>query len=252
MFISETHSTNDLLKKMSATERLEEYDTLRADYQSAGKGQQGATWESEKGKNLLVSILLYPNELEKKHPFRLTQLFTVATIQALQVVEPEQVCSIKWPNDIYCGDKKLAGILIENVLGEDGIEKSVLGMGLNVNQVVFSEALPNPISLQLLTQKTYDIDNILNNIVAELKKIRQMDDAELKSIYLSHLYRHDGFYPYVEIPVTEAPMTIAKTNMEGAFKAKIMDITPDGEIELEKENNERKIYHFKQIKYIIL
>ena len=252
MFISETHSTNDLLKKMSATERLEEYYTIRTDYQSAGKGQQGAKWESEKGKNLLVSILLYPNELEKKHPFRLTQLFTVATIQALRVVEPEQTCSIKWPNDIYCGDKKLAGILIENVLSEDGIEKSVLGMGLNVNQVVFSEALPNPISLQLLTQKTYDIDNILNNIVAELKKIRQMDEAELKSIYLSHLYRRDGFYPYVEIPVTEDPMTIAKTNMEGAFNAKIVDIKPDGEIELEKENNERKIYHFKQIKYIIL
>ena len=252
MFISETHSTNDLLKKMSTTERLEEYYTIRTDYQSAGKGQQGAKWESEKGKNLLVSILLYPNELEKKHPFRLTQLFTVATIQALRVVEPEQTCSIKWPNDIYCGDKKLAGILIENVLSEDGIEKSVLGMGLNVNQVVFSEALPNPISLQLLNPKTYDIDNILNNIVAELKKIRQMDEVELKSIYLSHLYRRDGFHPYVEIPVTAGPMTIAKTNMEGAFNAKIVDIKLDGEIELEKENNERKIYHFKQIKYIIL
>lgn len=252
MYINETHSTNELLKKMSAEERLEEYYTIRTDYQSAGKGQRGATWESEKAKNLLASILLYHNELEKKHPFRLTQLFTVATIKALRLIEPELTCSIKWPNDIYCGDKKLAGILIENVYGEDKTEKAVLGIGLNVNQAIFSEALPNPISLHILTKKTYNVEQILNHIVAELKKIRLLADEELKKIYINHLYRRDGFYPYVEIPVTADPMTIAKTNMEGAFNAKIVDIKPDGEIELEKENNERKIYHFKQIKYIIL
>ena len=135
MYLRETRSTNLVLKEMLREYELPEGFVLRTDFQSAGKGQPGNSWEAEKGKNLLFSVLLYPHHIAITEQFILSQLVSVAILRTLN-----SFCtgfSIKWPNDIYFGDKKIAGILIENSLQGTKLNTSIVGIGLNVNQKIF-------------------------------------------------------------------------------------------------------------------
>jgi BirA family biotin operon repressor/biotin-[acetyl-CoA-carboxylase] ligase len=135
MYLRETRSTNLVLKEMLREYELPEGFVLRTDFQSAGKGQPGNSWESEKGKNLLFSVLLYPQHIAIDQQFILSQLVSVAILRTLN-----SFCagfSIKWPNDIYFGDKKIGGILIENSLQGSKLNTSIVGIGLNINQKTF-------------------------------------------------------------------------------------------------------------------
>ena len=239
MYIARTNSTNTLLKELLAKGEWPTNDTfIRAGYQTAGRGQTGNGWESEEGKNLLCSILLPP----RKNLFELNVVTAVAVQRTLG-----SAYTIKWPNDIYWQDKKIAGILIENAIIGNELKYSIAGMGLNVNQTEWHSDAPNPVSLKQITGQTYDIETLMQQIYAEIQKALNED---LWSYYKAHLYRKDGFWPFVERPVSTAPTMNAQATTD-AFMAHIEDVLPTGELVLLDENNQQRIYHFKQIRYVL-
>ena len=156
--LAETDSTNDYLAKLCNQGNIEEFYTERTEYQTSGKGQRGNSWESEPGKNLLFSFVFYPTALEAKSQFNLSMLVATGLVDALSGYTDG--FSIKWPNDIYWKDQKIAGILIENMLEGKYISQCIVGIGLNVNQTVFHSSAPNPISLAQIIGKEIDREEL--------------------------------------------------------------------------------------------
>jgi BirA family biotin operon repressor/biotin-[acetyl-CoA-carboxylase] ligase len=144
--IKEIDSTNHWLKEQSNKQFLDEGTTVVAEYQTAGKGPRGNRWDSEAGKNITCSLLLYPDFLPVKQHFLLSKVVALGIKDAAeQYIRPVH---IKWPNDIYYQNRKIAGILIENEITGQTIGKSIVGIGLNVNQEQFSDAAPNAVSIK--------------------------------------------------------------------------------------------------------
>ena len=260
MYIKATNSTNSLMKEMLAKGEWPEGERfLYTGYQTAGRGQTGNSWESEADKNLLCSILLPP----RQNLFELNVLVSVAVHKLIRSVlcQAKPVCalsgeaglSIKWPNDIYCGDKKVAGILIENAIIGNEIKYSIAGIGLNVNQTTFVSNAPNPVSLKQITGKDYDIHGLMKQLDTELQE--QLSNVQCPmsndQYYKSHLYRKDGFWPFVERDVSTAPTMNATPQTEGIFMARIEDVLPTGEIVLRDQQGTPHQYHFKQVRYVI-
>ncbi len=240
MYISSTNSTNSLLKELLAKGEWPQGERfLYAGYQTAGRGQTGNGWESEEGKNLLCSIVLPPRQ-------NLFELNVVVAVAVRRLLGEE--FAIKWPNDIYWKDKKVAGILIENAMIGNELKYSIAGIGLNVNQTEWKSDAPNPVSLQQITGKTYSIDELMRCLDAEVQKALQEDIWEE---YKTHLYRKEGLWPFVEREVSVAPTMNADKETEGRFMARIQDVLPTGEIVLLDENNKQRVYHFKQIRYVV-
>ena len=138
------------------------------DFQTSGKGQGKNVWQSEDGKNLLFSIALDMSFLKAENQFLLTQMVSVTMINVLKKYLPEESLFIKWPNDIYFKDKKIAGILIKNEIKGIMMGTSIIGIGLNINQTSFDESLPNPISMKMITGNDYDLEAILIEICETL------------------------------------------------------------------------------------
>ena len=157
--ISETNSTNSYLQNFCAKEKTEEFTTVAADYQTSGRGQRGNSWESEPHKNLLFSFVLFPEFLEARRQFLISQIVSLAIKEELDTYTDD--VSIKWPNDIYWKEKKICGILIENDLIGRNISRSIAGIGININQEEFHSPAPNPVSLYQITGKQYDIYEVL-------------------------------------------------------------------------------------------
>ena len=226
-------------------------------FQTAGRGQAGNGWESEEGKNLLCSILLPP----RKDLFYLNVLVSVAVHQVIRSVlcQAKPVCTlsgeagltIKWPNDIYYGDKKIAGILVENAIVGSEVTYSIAGIGLNVNQTTFLSSAPNPVSLKLISGKETDIDALMQALMAQIEALEATDEAQVWAYYRDHLYRREGFWPFVEREVSTAPTMNAEKGAEGIFLAKIENVRTNGEIELRDQNGNLRIYHFKQVRYVL-
>jgi biotin-(acetyl-CoA carboxylase) ligase len=147
--LDETASTNQYLSQLcnQLQESVAELTTVTAEFQTAGKGQRGNTWEAEEGKNLLFSFVLYPSFLEARRQFILSQIVSLAIKEELSRWSDE--ITIKWPNDIYWKDKKICGILIENDLSGHHIRRSIAGIGININQEVFNSDAPNPVHFLL-------------------------------------------------------------------------------------------------------
>ena len=143
--LDETESTNSYLKKVVKEERPEEGTLVIADFQTGGRGQMGNSWFSSKGDNLLFSLLVYPAQVKANEQFIISRIASLAIKNTLDLFIDD--IRIKWPNDIYWQDKKIAGILIENDLQGDVIDNSVIGIGLNINQEKFPAELPNLVSL---------------------------------------------------------------------------------------------------------
>ena len=226
MYIARTNSTNSLLKQLAAEGNPPEF--IYAGYQTAGRGQTGNSWESEEGKNLLCSILLPPN----KNLYFLNIAVGVAMIRVIG-----DDFTIKWPNDIYYGDKKAAGILVENAIIGNEIRYSIAGIGLNVNQTTFVSNAPNPISLKQIRGQEYDIEGLMNQLLEAVHAVLNEPEQDVWSYYKSHLYRREGFWPYED--------------KKGRFEAAIQDVLPTGEIVLSDTNGQIRQYEFKQIKYIL-
>ena len=163
-------STNQYLQRL-LDEGIDITDNIVvADFQTSGKGQGNNVWQSEDGMNLLFSIALDMSFLKAENQFLLTQMVSVAMIDVLKKYLPEESLFIKWPNDIYFNDKKIAGILIKNEIKGMMLGTSIIGIGLNVNQTYFDKSLPNPISMKMITGKDYDLEGLLLEVYKSLSR----------------------------------------------------------------------------------
>lgn len=240
ILLPETDSTNNRLREMINSGEMPEFSSVRADYQTAGRGQVGNTWESERGKNLLMSFLVRPEKLDVHLQFYLSMAISIAIVET--VAQYVDNVRIKWPNDIYVADKKLVGILIENNLRGAQIAETIVGLGLNVNQLQFLSDAPNPVSLAQLTGKNYNIDDIARDILFNAKRWISEVKAEkwdaITDRYMALLYRNDGRYH-------------AFRDAQGEFRGRIVSIAPDGRLHLIDTDGECRQYYFKEVEYII-
>lgn len=231
-------STNDLAAAAIAAKEHEGI-VFVSDTQTKGRGQRGNSWESEAGRNLTFSVLVYPLFLEVMDHFYLSKIVAVAMVEALSSFGIE--AAIKWPNDIYVGDKKIAGILIENGLTGTAYSHSIWGIGLNVNQVRFASDAPNPVSMKQVERIEFDRDEVLHTVLRSLDKwylklkldeLNAIDDA-----YSASLYRKSGLYLY--------------RDGNGLFNASIHSIAHTGELVLEDEEGKLRSYAFKEVAFVI-
>ena len=227
--IEETDSTNRWMRENGAKNLV-----VVADYQTAGKGCGTNSWESERGQNLLFSVMIQPESLQAKNQFIITQIISVALCKTLNRYLKEQI-SIKWPNDIYVGDKKICGVLIENRLAGRMIKDSIIGIGLNVNQQEFKSDAPNPVSIKQLTGRDTDRDELLEAFLSELNECCKC--STIIADYKSRLYRREGLHPF--------------SSGDETFKASIVDVKDDGRLMLQDENGIAHIYRFKEVSFIV-
>jgi BirA family biotin operon repressor/biotin-[acetyl-CoA-carboxylase] ligase len=231
-------STNQHLLQLINQQDFEEGLCVQADFQTNGRGQQGNYWESESGKNLTFSFVLCPDFLSASNQFILSQLVSVAIKQTLD--RYTKGVSVKWPNDIFWNDKKIAGILIENSLIGYHIEHSVIGIGLNVNQEHFLDTTPNPISLKMILGKSLDISILLNDLLesifAQYTNLIQGGEDSIREKYNDSLYRKDGYYPF--------------RDENGDFIARVACVMDDGKLCLVTDVGENREYYFKEVKWL--
>ena len=226
--IDETDSTNRWLHNQGGTGKV----VVVADYQTAGRGCGTNRWESERGKNLLFSMQIHPVDLPAKRQFHISMAVSLAICEALGQHIGD--LSIKWPNDIYWRNAKICGILIENRLQGQRICDSIIGVGLNVNQRQFRSDAPNPVSLWQICEHETDREQLLTEILLAFDRFLVQD---VRSQYLSLLYRRHGFHPY--------------TDKAGAFMAEIVDVEDDGHLVLRDDNGRDRRYAFKEVQFII-
>lgn len=240
--VKELTSTNDYLSALCKESKAKEFYTVIAESQTNGKGQRGNSWESESGKNLTFSIVLYPTALKAKHHFSLSMLTALSCIDALS--NYTHGFSIKWPNDLYWQDKKIGGILIENELEKKYITQSIIGIGLNVNQEEFHSSAPNPISLKQILGTDINREELLNKILRNIVGGYRHQEADFAGtslatslLYRKHLYRRDGFHPY--------------RDANGDFSAQLAEVKPDGRLALKDTDGNVRLYAFKEVEFIL-
>lgn len=240
--IKEIPSTNSYLAQLCKDSKAKEFHTVITDNQTEGRGQRGNSWESSPGKNLTFSTVLYPTALEAKEQFYLSMTVAFAVVDALGSYTDG--FSIKWPNDIYWKNKKIAGILIENELEGKYIAQSIIGIGVNVNQEVFLSSAPNPISLYQITGTVFDRQEIFYKILRGimggyifLENQYELAVANIRNLYQQKLYRKEGFYPY--------------RDANGVFMAEIQEVESDGHLVLKDEKGYHRRYAFKEVEFIL-
>ncbi len=235
-----TKSTNTYMRDLVLSKGCDEEGTLVwSDYQTAGRGQKNNKWESEADKNLLFTLLMKPNMIPASEQFIISQIVSVAMCDVLE--QYAEGFAIKWPNDIYYKDSKVAGILIENDLSGHVLYNSYIGIGLNVNQQEFISDAPNPISLYQIIGEETDRECLLKQITDYMMSLYHFvieggEDA-VKERYMNLLYRGDGFYPY-------------RKNGE-VFEAQIKRISPLGHITLSDKNGVEQTFDFKEVEFVI-
>ena len=237
--LDSVESTNDYASVLLKKTKPEEGSIYSALFQSAGKGLGKNNWESEKRKNLLFSLILYPEFLPVEKQFLISKAVSLGLANYVQA--KTSFIKIKWPNDIYYQDKKLAGILIENSIKGNTLNYSIIGIGFNLNQSEFYSDAPNPVSLHQITKKTYSIDQeivkIRSNIRFFYNKLKAGKIEELNKDYLKCLYRFNEMHKF-------------KTEKD-IFKATINGVNEFGHLQLTTENNKKLEFGFKEIEFII-
>ena len=229
-------STNSYLRKLSSEAELVDYTVVSAKYQTNGRGQMGTIWNSENSKNLTVSVFKDVSKLYLEHPFYISMATSLALIKTLQSFSIPKL-SIKWPNDILSEDKKICGILIENVIKQNRLRASIIGVGLNVNQTDF-EGLPKAASLKLLLGNTFSLEEVLYTLIKYLKYyfmlLRKEEYDFLKREYESFLFRKNK------------PSTFR--DLEGvSFSGIIKNVSSSGSLQVLIEDDIIKDFDFKDL-----
>lgn len=218
---------------------LEDFTVLVAETQKQGRGHGNSRWTSEPGKNLTFSVLKRFDTLFATNQFLVSMAVSMAIYKAMKAIQIPDL-SIKWPNDILSGSKKLCGILIENTLKGAQIRYSIIGIGVNVNQVFF-DSLPNATSLRLLSEKTYDLEFLLNNILGSLKQqftlLEENKVAALEREYQQQLFRKDKMATFI---ISDHPV-------EGIIRG----VNKEGNLLLEQKSKGIKSYGLKEIVYCL-
>lgn len=222
--LSEVDSSNNYAMRKAQAHLAEHGTTWFAHYQNAGKGQRGKQWDAEAGQNIMMSCVLRPEILSIDDQFLLNAAVALACFDFFNKYAIDYT-TIKWPNDIYWKDRKAGGILIENVLNGEKWKYSIIGIGININQIFFSEALRNPVSLKQITGKTFDVIELAKELCQHLeqrwRQLLLLDNKFLFKEYNQHLYK-----------INEAA-SFKKGNEE--FSAFVKGVNEKGELLVEKK-----------------
>ncbi|MEO2062422.1 MAG: biotin--[acetyl-CoA-carboxylase] ligase [Christiangramia sp.] len=233
-------STNTFVRKFYAGTSEFEPVCVTARLQLQGRGQRGAIWKSEAGKNLTFSILYPHQKLEISRHFLLSAQVALSILKVLKELQVPRL-SVKWPNDILSANKKIGGILIENILNSDGIVASVIGIGLNVNQVDFGK-FGNAGSLCSVSGKTFDLDELLKNLLQQiendLQELPKRRKAEILEDYEDKMFRRDQVSVF----------RLSKTNKE--VNGIIRGVSGEGKLQLELEDHGLLEFDLKEVQLL--
>jgi|SaaInl0LU_22_DNA_1037365.scaffolds.fasta_scaffold00289_17 BirA family biotin operon repressor/biotin-[acetyl-CoA-carboxylase] ligase len=234
------HSTNSFLKEMAVNSALKNYTVVWARDQYSGRGQHDRRWISEPGKNLVFSVFVRHEFLSTAHITYLSHAVSLGVYEFLKGKKVPRL-KIKWPNDILSGNKKIAGILIENAFQNSCVKHSVVGIGLNVNQTLFPDSLKNATSLKNVLKKDFNLENLLGELVKSIQKeinaCLPQHFKKAKSRYLEALYKNN-------VP------SMFQTDDKVPFMAKIIGVSASGKLQLVLTNEEVKEFEIKEIQFL--
>ncbi len=239
IILESVDSTNSYLSQLLKSQIVAEGCAIRAISQNSGRGQIGSRWISEDRKNLLVSFAFYPTFVGPRNLFLLNKTYALGVYDfILSLVGSD--CSIKWPNDIYWKNKKIGGLLVENTITTSVITNSILGIGLNVNQLDFPQTLPNPTSLGLILPSNYSLEGIFNglcnSIEARYLQLKRGEKTTLDADYQKSLFRCEEWAFYED--------------KKGRFPGCIKGVDNQGLLKIEDEEGDMRFYDLREIKYL--
>lgn len=231
-----TTSTNDLAHEP----QYGHMDIIWAEHQTKGRGQRGHSWHSTEGENITFSVVLEPRFLPIVEQFLLSEVVALALVETL--AHYNITCRIKWTNDMYAKDNKIAGVLIEHSLSGDCIARTIVGIGLNINQRTFPDDIPNPTSMALERNASFDREEVLRNFATTLQRyyalLEQGNKEAIEAQYIATMYhlgeQHTYAYPSGE-----------------RFRATIRGVRPSGELRLEHEDGIIREYAFKEVEFVL-
>lgn len=237
-------STNSYASEMLRQNAPPEGTLVYTFDQQNGRGQRGNTWDSEPNKNATLSYILYPTFLTADKQFLLNKITCLAVsdlmAEILKTAIRTEDIKIKWPNDIYIGNKKIAGILIENTLRENTIKSTIIGIGININQTNFKNNI-NATSLALHGNTSYDlmhcIERLSEFMEARYLQLKANRSALIDSEYLQKLYQLNEWKKY--------------TCSNETFEGKILGISPYGKLQVQLRSEEVKEFYLNEIGFII-
>lgn len=242
IILPEIDSTNNFARTLlDSVEKPENGTVIITHKQTKGIGQMGSLWESEPGKNITCSIILYPNFLTLETIFDLTKCISMAVIATLENYIDFERLKIKWPNDVLFENRKISGILIQNQWIGNQLESSIIGIGININQTSFSSAGNfAPISLKNITGKEHNLDQILEELIKKLsffyEHLEETTKSYLSFLYSNSLFRNNEWASYC--------------NNGTIFEGKIIQIHSDGHISLKLKDGEIKSFGYKEIEFV--
>lgn len=239
IYIHETDSSNNYANRQLIEGEVSEGTVFLAHAQNKGRGQLNNSWESTPGMNLTFSIVFKPLFLDIQDQFMLSKVVCLGIWDSLRQEIDE--LRIKWPNDIYVGNRKLAGILIENSIMSGRITNSIVGVGLNVNQTTFTSNAPNPVSLAQITGKHFDLEKLLDDIVMhifEYYSILANGQFDLiNQLFQENMYRQGEMHAY--------------RCGDEVFMGAITGVNEIGQLMLADEQGELRKFHFKEVEFIL-
>lgn len=237
LHLPETDSTMHCLLRPDLSARSEPFVLVTSDFQTAGHGQRGTVWEAASGRNLLFSFACHPTFMSAGEQFRLSEALALSVAESLDKLL--ESVSVKWPNDIYAGDRKICGMLLEHDLSGSQIHTTRTGVGLNVNQRRFESDAPNPVSMwQLLhcdTERGPLLSDILHRFCTYYHMLQNGGAHTVDERYAARLYRREGFHPFCDA--------------RGPFSACIHAVRPDGHLILRDDRGRLRTYAFKEVRF---
>lgn len=240
LHLKELNSTNAYALNLLTKNKPSEGTVISAWNQTQGRGQVGSNWESEAGKNITISIILYPSFLPVRRQFLLNQAISLGIFDFISKFISTHV-KIKWPNDIWVRDKKIAGTLIQNMLSSNVFQSSVIGVGININQVLFTSDAPNPTSLKLETKKEFEINNLIDLLCGAIEKrylqLRAGNISVLQQEYLNnlHQFQEDAIYQ--------------RMDTDEIFSGKIVGIDESGKLIIDHKKGQ-SAFSMKEIRFL--
>lgn len=239
--VDATKSTNTFLKELDQQNTVENYTVVITANQTKGRGQMHAVWQSENGKNLTFSVLVRFDDLEIANQFYISKAVSLAINDVLSEFLSSKIM-IKWPNDILADESKIAGVLIENSVRKTKIYKSIIGVGLNVNQECFKE-LPNATSMKLISREEYDLELVLDNLLNSIKKYIELLNKKqfefIDKLYLKQLF-------LLNVPA------MYKDINSSLFLGKILGVTKNGKLQVELDDDKTQEFNLKEVEFVQL
>lgn len=242
LILEEVDSTNSYVSRHAS--ELDDMTMVAADTQTAGRGQRGNSWESQPGLNLTATLFVRPRGIAPREQFAISEATALAVVDWLRAEGVE--AKVKWPNDIYVGDRKICGILIEHAVTASAIEHSRIGFGVNVNQREFLSDAPNPVSLVQLTGRTHDINRVAAAMGARMEERLALaytpeGRARLHADFMANLWRGDGM-AYLFRRRADGVMVLGT----------ILRVDPEGPLAIRNEITQREeTFMFKEVEFLL-